>query len=105
MGTIAPISVIIPTMNRPETLERTLATYVSGDMVPDQIVIVDQTQDGQIRDKVRNIAQIYRCDYIYLQKPSLTAARNAGLGECEMRYSLCPMTMLKYIKIHLSKSW
>ena len=40
---ILPISVLIPTMNRPESLERTLKKYMSAKFVPAQIVVVDQS--------------------------------------------------------------
>lgn len=30
----APISVLIPTMNRPESLQKTIESYLHGDVVP-----------------------------------------------------------------------
>ena len=78
MGRTVPVSVIIPTMNRPETLERTLSSYASGEMMPDQIVIVDQTQNEQTRELVERIGNKYGCDYIYRADPSSAAARNLG---------------------------
>lgn len=79
MGKSIPITVIIPTMNRPETLERTLETYASGIAVPDQIIIVDQTQNDETRKKVEVLTQKYSGEYIYQATPSLTVARNRGL--------------------------
>ena len=46
------ISVVIPTMNRWNTLKETLESYVSADVLPAQIVIVDQTKEEQLRDKI-----------------------------------------------------
>ena len=43
------VTVIIPTMNRLETLKVTLDSYTQGTIIPDQIVIVDQTQDETLR--------------------------------------------------------
>lgn len=74
-----PISVIIPTMNRPDTLERTLNTYVSGTCVPEQIIIVDQTQSAEVKENIEDISQRYNADYVYRNEPSLTAARNMGM--------------------------
>ena len=78
MGKFVPISVVIPTMNRPETLERTLSTYAAGEMLPEQIIIVDQTEDENKKHVVQQISRKYGCDYLYLREPSLTAARNIG---------------------------
>lgn len=73
-----PISVIIPTMNRPDALERTLNTYVSGSSIPEQIIIVDQTQSAELKKRVEDISKKYNAYYIYRNEPSSTAARNAG---------------------------
>lgn len=42
-----PISVIIPTMNRPESLDRTLKCIAEAADVPQQIVVVDQSQNEE----------------------------------------------------------
>lgn len=80
------ISLVIPTMNRLETLQETMDSYVSGTFIPNQIVIVDQTQDEQLRAKIISMLQKYsesvRIDYKYQEVPSLTKARNIGLGMC-----------------------
>ena len=77
------VTVIIPTMNRPETLERTLATYTSGEEIADQIIIVDQTQKEETRKRVEEMTRRYNGEYIYQATPSLTAARNRGLLEAK----------------------
>ena len=42
------ISIVIPTMNRLESLKRTISHIVSGNVLPQEIIIVDQTQDETI---------------------------------------------------------
>lgn len=37
------ISIVIPTMNRLESLKRTISHIVSGNVLPQEIIIVDQT--------------------------------------------------------------
>lgn len=80
------ISIVIPTMNRLETLQETIDSYVSGDILPDQIVIVDQTQDEQFRIQIVSMIQKYsekvQIDYIYQNAPSSTKARNIGVDIC-----------------------
>ncbi len=79
---ILPISLLIPTMNRPETLERTLKSYVSGDYQPSQIVVVDQSEREVAATEIQNILSKLpteiQTEYVYQEIPSLTKARNAA---------------------------
>ncbi len=79
---ILPISVLIPTMNRPETLKRTIQTYMASEYVPSQIVVVDQSQDEENRRRIKAILDA--CTetgtvYVYQAVPSSTVARNTAL--------------------------
>lgn len=80
------ISIIIPTMNRPNTLINTIESVMSSHRKPDEIVIVDQSCDlnmvEETRKKVINIAGNERVKYLYLKTPSSTAARNMGIDNC-----------------------
>lgn len=80
---IAPISVIIPTMNRPDSLERTLKHLAEGTIRPNQIVIVDQSQDCELCRRNRSVLDSFssafeELKYVFQSKPSLTKARNNG---------------------------
>ncbi len=80
----ASISVIIPTMNRPDSLERTLRHITEGTVKPKQIVIVDQSQDDNICLRNRSILNAFSdyievLSYVFQKTPSLTKARNAGV--------------------------
>lgn len=81
---ILPISVIIPTMNRPESLNRTLKHMAEGNDIPQQIIVIDQSQDKNIRESNKNILnnypQIQSKIYEFQQIPSLTRARNKGFS-------------------------
>ena len=41
----ADITIVIPTYNRPGVLKATVESYLSGRVLPRQIVIVDQTPE------------------------------------------------------------
>lgn len=81
-----PISVVIPTMNRPESLDRTLNFFFNGENIPAQIVIVDQSFTKDMCEGNKKVLQKYSrgCNsqvYEYQQVPSLTKARNTGLAK------------------------
>lgn len=83
-----PVSVIIPTMNRPISLGRTLQNMVSGDSLPSQVIIIDQTQDLRKMQENLHLVEKYKevftkIDYIYQENPSSTKARNAGVRHAE----------------------
>lgn len=84
---IDSISLLIPTMNRPETLRRTLQSYFSAEYVPNQVVVVDQSSDRSVREQNESIllqyAKTSNVKYVYQQNASLTKARNNAL-----RYAL-----------------
>ncbi len=81
-------------MNRPKSLDRTLKLLFSGIDTPNQIVVVDQSQDAAVRNENKSILQTYKdvCDglcYEYQQVPSLTKARNAGFGKALNEIIVC----------------
>ena len=76
------VSVIIPTYNRAESLKRTLSILSSITDRPDEVVIVDQTQNKSIANEIFTICQesTLNVKYNFLDYPSLTAARNVGIS-------------------------
>lgn len=88
-----PVSVIIPTKNRYEILKKTIESFLSGSYIPDQFVIIDQSNDCDI---VKNILKHIKTDfsgvdfkYYYLAVPSLTKARNLGVKLAENEILIC----------------
>lgn len=73
------ISIIIPTYNRISALEETLISIFQGDVVPDELIIVDQTQDNKLATQINELVKSYKGIYLYSETPSLTKARNIGL--------------------------
>ena len=83
-----PVTIIIPTMNRSESLDRTLRGFFEGECTPNQIVIIDQSQTQKKRDKNQEVVRNYYdfCNkqvYEYQKVPSLTKARNLGISKVE----------------------
>lgn len=83
-----PITIIIPTMNRSESLDRTLKCIFKGKYTPNQIVIIDQSQAQEKRTENQKILCKYKdcCEkriYEYQQNPSSTKARNLGISKVE----------------------
>lgn len=81
---IVPITIIIPTMNRPESLGRTLRHMAESEVRPQQIVVVDQSQDDAIVKQNREVLNSFSdafeiLSYIYQNVPSITKARNNGI--------------------------
>lgn len=80
------MAVLIPTMNRPDSLRRTLGTFFQGEVIPDELIVVDQSEKANDRNENRKITEIYasfaKVKYIYQSLPSSTKARNKALKEC-----------------------
>lgn len=76
-----PISIVIPTMNRYEILIETLESIVSGSCIPNEIIIIDQSENKQYL--ISNISKFKHLDIniniIEQIEPSLTKARNLGM--------------------------
>lgn len=83
---ILPISVIIPTMNRPQALQRTIDELMSKEYIPTQIILIDQSADLENREINRTIlgkySSIITTTYEFQETPSLTKSRNLGIKLC-----------------------
>lgn len=75
------ISIVIPTMNRLDSLKRTISYITKGTILPKEIIVVDQTQDLQTVEATRAFLRKLNIEHIYLhqEEPSLTKARNLGM--------------------------
>ncbi len=78
------ISIIIPTMNRPESLSRTLSYLAACAPKRHQLIVVDQTADEGMRQQNVEIINIQTShfesiSYLYQEVPGLTKARNSGI--------------------------
>lgn len=83
------VSLLIPTMNRPDSLKRTVASYLTGSRLPDEIVVVDQSNQENsalIKELLTHFEGKVRIKYFSQAEPSLTMARNKAASEatCEI---------------------
>ena len=73
-------------MNRPNALDETLKSFLDGERIPNEIIVVDQTNDVDLREKVKFVISKYSSElnilYIFQEVPSLTLARNTGCLYC-----------------------
>ena len=84
------MSILIPTMNRPDTLKKTLDSIMSCSSVPAQIVVIDQsTQESNavcIQEMVLGLKRNgVDAVYYYQSTPSLTIARNNAIRRIQLR--------------------
>jgi GT2 family glycosyltransferase len=81
--TAAPTFLLaIPTMNRPDSLRRTLAVIAEGARLPEAVLVVDQSEPSaaeQVRAVCAASPLAVRC--LHSSVRSLTAARNKALDE------------------------
>lgn len=87
------ISVIIPTMNRPKSLKRTLFKMLQSSHLPDELIVVDQSHEVELQRTNKSIIDEFKkksentvCKYIYQSEPSSTRARNAGIDTATGEY-------------------
>ena len=75
---IMRISVIIPTMDRPQLLDRLLSTLIGQTLLPDEVIIIDQSAD----DATSRTCDRYRASlpitYLKAEARGVSAAKNVG---------------------------
>lgn len=82
----ADVTVIIPTLNRADSLSRTVKNLMAQPQVPAQLILVDQSTDPEIQKANRELGSLcggITFRYLHREVPSITAARNAGLSEAQ----------------------
>jgi len=86
MPNTVPVSIVIPTLNRPQTFLRTIKTIAAGDAVPDQLLVIDQSDDELFAlnaESLRRTRAAASFLHAKLSPPSTTAARNYGIREAK----------------------
>ena len=78
----ANITIIIATMNRPQSLKDTFYYLERSTVLPNEIIVVDQSPDIGMQRSVQNLLKTssFNTRYFY-RTPSLTAARNFGIRQ------------------------
>jgi len=80
------ISVVIPTLNRPNDLLKVIYSIMAQSRIPDELIIVDQSLVTESKDKIIDIINIHNkitLKYIHdANVKSLTEAKQASLKYC-----------------------
>ena len=82
------ISVILPTYKRPHGLRDAVQSLIAQTCQPDEIVIVDNSPDGDAEGMSRTARAVARCKVVYVHepRPGVSNARNAGFAAASGRY-------------------
>ena len=103
------ISVVIPTRNRRDSLLRLLASLSRQQRLPDEVVVVDASDDPLPEEELRSIFPTLPARCLHHQ-PSVCAQRNTGISEAQGTHIfLCdddmeaPANYLSSIAAHLER--
>lgn len=80
------MTIIIPTLNRSESLKRTIKFICQQQNIPAQIVVIDQSPDEKMQRLNRAVSTMckeIKYTYVFLEKASSTMARNIGIVNAE----------------------
>lgn len=82
-GTVSlpPASVIIPSRNRGELLLETVESVLAGDAVPDEIIVVDQSDKPNFALERLSRSSNRTIRYVWHPEPGVSRARNRGIRE------------------------
>jgi len=80
MSSIPHISVVMPTINRPQDVERALSSIIHVDYPSWDMMVVDQSDNAQTREIVqRYAAALPQLHYRHVQLKNCSQARNVGI--------------------------
>ena len=83
---MADVAIIVPTLRRPDSLERALRSLFAQTRVDDrvsEIVVVDKDPLGSAAGGVEALRRLapWPLVYVHAPRPGVATARNAGLDE------------------------
>jgi GT2 family glycosyltransferase len=77
------ISVVVPTRDRPQDLQKLLASFLQQKRLPDQLIVVDQSKGGESHALAKDSMGAHlweRCVYVHDSSiRGVSAARNTGI--------------------------
>ena len=78
------LSVAIPTLDRPDELSGALAALADGEMLPDEVIVVDQSDGSASRAAVAAWRDRLPLRYLHSRRRGLARSRNLALA-----HSIC----------------
>lgn len=79
-GAVVPLSVIIPTYNRPDELREALASLLGQTVRPREVIVVDDSSDGRVAELVRAEAPRFISEGSILTYARNPRERGAGIA-------------------------
>jgi GT2 family glycosyltransferase len=80
-GPLPPVTVVIPTRNRPDRLVLALRTLLRSDYPAFEVLVVDQSESNSTESVVRGLGGDGRVHYTRTATRGLSAALNCGISE------------------------
>lgn len=78
----AQVTVAVAACDRPECLARCVAAILAGDVLPAQLIVVDQSRDARIGDALTSLQTgPVQVDYVRQPRLGLAASRNAAVAQ------------------------
>ena len=84
-----PVSVVVPSRNRPGLLTACVESVLDGDSLPREIVVVDQSESPHPRFAAPDAFSPCRGQYIFSHAPGVSRARNLGIRAAHCRLVAC----------------
>jgi GT2 family glycosyltransferase len=78
------IAVVVPTMGRPDHVERCVRSVLAGTVAPTEVIVVDQSADDATRRRLEPLGE--RVRWVHQARPSTSAARNRGVELAATEY-------------------
>lgn len=85
-----PLSVVVPTRDRPQMLDRCLRSVRAALREDDQLVVVDSASSTEAAESIAGVAARHRATLLRCDRPGVNRARNAGWAAT--RYDLVVFT-------------
>lgn len=84
-STTRPITVVVPTRHRPESLVRCIRSVLAGDHPAITVIAVDNAPDDDLTERALAGLHDPRVTYLREDRPGTSAARNRGLAAATAR--------------------
>ena len=96
---VAPLSVAIATLDRPDKLRRCLNSLLAGEVLPAEVIVVDQSQDDLTRMAVeqsisdwQHIASDSKASIVYIRQQVRGVSASRNLAFSHARFSVVAVT-------------
>jgi glycosyltransferase involved in cell wall biosynthesis len=76
-------SLIIPTRNREDLLLHTVESVLAGDVIPDEIIVVDQSDEPSAAMQALAAIHSESIRHLWTPEPGVSRARNLGIREAQ----------------------